>query len=199
MVGFMMRYYTCRCCYMSAKIQMKLFVFLINQQKLKPKKIHRSGIKERTKEVTIWRLWVYTQIFCKALQHLTTSCENLQSSWFFPLFQCPETLRGCHVWGPGSQPGLSHGDFHFLCRLLCGVSLLLRQHIRGFDHHHFSGAGRQSHVGMHVGKERGENGKWCPLMLFFLLLGNKWLSTQHTAQTQWCFRRRRSLYIVILF
>lgn len=69
--------------------------------------------------------------------------------------QGPEALCGRHLRGPRAQPGLPHGDVHLLRGLLRGLSLLLCQHLCGFDHHHLPGAGGQGHVGVQPGKERG--------------------------------------------
>ena len=57
--------------------------------------------------------------------------------------QCSEALHGLHLWGWGPLSWLSHGDGHLLRSLLCGFPFLLHQHLRGLDHHHLPGAGRE--------------------------------------------------------
>lgn len=73
----------------------------------------------------------------------------------FPVFQGPPALGGCYLRRPGSKSRLSHGDIHLLRGLFCGFPLFFREHLRGFDHHHISGAGRQSHVRVQPREEWG--------------------------------------------
>lgn len=51
-------------------------------------------------------------------------------------------LDGCHIQRKGPHPELSYRNVHFLHRILHRLSILLRQHLRGLDHHHVPGAGR---------------------------------------------------------
>lgn len=94
-------------------------------------------------------------------QLLLTLCCYCVITWCLPVFQGPQALCGCHLRRRGSKSRLSHGDVHLLRGLLCGFSLLLRQHLRGFDHHHLPGAGRQGHVGVQPGEE------WGAALVFF--------------------------------
>lgn len=97
---------------------------------------------------------LFLLLFFKCFDRFYFKSFSPQPSCFW-LFQSPEALCRRYLRGPGSQPRLPHGDVHLLCGLLRGVPLLLRQHICGFDHHHLSGAGRQGHVRVQPGKERG--------------------------------------------
>lgn len=54
----------------------------------------------------------------------------------------PAEFYGGHVRGQGPHTEFSYRDVHFLHRLLHRISILLRQHLRGLDYHHFPGAGR---------------------------------------------------------
>ena len=62
-------------------------------------------------------------------------------------FQCSAALHGGHLRGPGSTASLPHRDVHLLHRLLHRLPILLRQHLRGADHHHVPGARRSRTTG----------------------------------------------------
>uniref|UniRef100_A0A8D8K4Z8 (northern house mosquito) hypothetical protein n=1 Tax=Culex pipiens TaxID=7175 RepID=A0A8D8K4Z8_CULPI len=51
-------------------------------------------------------------------------------------------LDGSYLRGPGTNPKLPHRNVHLLHRVLCRVSVLLREHFRCLDYHHLPGAGR---------------------------------------------------------
>ena len=56
-------------------------------------------------------------------------------------------LDGSHQQGRGTKSTVQDGNGNILHRLLYCLSFLLRQHLRGSDHHHLPGAGRGGAAG----------------------------------------------------
>lgn len=89
--------------------------------------------------IVFWALWLLT-----ALPLVSVLSLLLQSS---------AALGGRDGRGQRSEPREQDGDVHLLRHLLCRLSLLLRQHLRGPYHHHLPRAGRQDDGGVQPGKE----------------------------------------------
>lgn len=109
---------------------------------------------------SISQLATFSNLFFKNIKSLnkkkkyySTHCSN--SSPSLPC-QGPSALHRRHGGKHGAESRQPDGDVGLLRGLLCGFPILLRQHLRGSDHHHLPGAGRQDDPRVQSGEKRGK-------------------------------------------